>query len=60
MVKRNSLWLIAIAVLIFSAFLIPYTLLSGVDAWYGSALFWVVVTAVVIGINAAVSSSWRD
>lgn len=60
MVNRKSLWLIAIAVLVFSAFIVPYTALTGIDAWYGSFLFWVVVTVLVIAINAVVSSSWRD
>ena len=41
-------------------FLVPYTLLSGVDAWYGSFLFWTLATVVVIGINAVVSSAWKD
>lgn len=53
-------WLVAVAVLILLSYLVPYTLLSGVDAWYGSFLFWTLVTAIVIGINAVVSSAWRD
>ncbi len=60
MVNRKSLWLITVAVLILSAFVVPYTLLAGVDAWYGSFLFWTLVTMLVIGINAVVSASWRD
>lgn len=60
MVNRKSLWLIAVAVLIFSAFVVPYTLLAGIDAWYGSFLFWTIVTLLVIAINAVVSASWRD
>lgn len=57
---RKSSWLILIAVAILSAFVVPYTLLRNVDAWYGSFLFWVVITAVVIGVNAIVSASWKD
>lgn len=49
-----------IALAILSAFVVPYTLLRNVDAWYGSFLFWVVITAVVIVINAIVSKSWKD
>lgn len=60
LVDRKSSWLILIAVAILSAFVVPYTLLRNVDAWYGSFLFWVVITAVVIGVNAIVSASWKD
>ncbi len=60
MANRKSLWLIVVAVLILAAFVVPYTVLSDVDAWYGSFLFWIVVTALVIGVNAVVSAAWRD
>ena len=53
-------WLIPVAVLIFLCYLLPYTVLSDVDAWYGSFLFWTLATAAVIGINAVVSSDWKD
>jgi len=57
---RKSWWLVAILVAVLSAFIIPYTVLSGVDSWYGSFLFWMLITAVVIAINGVVSSQWRD
>lgn len=60
MANRKSLWLVAVAVLIVAAFVVPYTLLSDVDAWYGSFLFWVLLTALVIAVNAIVSAAWRD
>lgn len=41
-------------------FLVPYTLLAEVDAWYGSALFWTVATVAVIAVNVLVSSAWSD
>lgn len=53
-------WLIPVALLIFLSYLLPYTVLSDVDAWYGSFLFWTLATAAVIGINAVVSSDWKD
>lgn len=60
MANRKSLWLVVIAVLILAAFIVPYTLLTNVDAWWGSFLFWTVLTVAVITINAIVSASWRD
>lgn len=56
----RAAWLVIVLVLVFASYLVPYTLLSGVDAWYGSLLFWTLTTAVVIAINAVVSSAWRD
>lgn len=53
-------WLWVPLVLILLSFLLPYTVFSGVDAWYGSFLFWTIATAAVIGVNAIVSSDWRD
>ncbi len=58
--RSRAGWLIAIAVIVLLCYFVPYVLLSGVDAWYGSFLFWTVATAVVIGINALVSSDWKD
>ena len=52
--------LVAVPIIVLLSYLLPYTVLSGVDAWYGSFLFWTVATAVVIAINAVVSSAWRD
>ena len=53
-------WLIPIAAVIVLCYLVPYTILSDVDAWYGSFLFWSLATAVVIAINAVISAKWRD
>lgn len=53
-------WLYVVLALILLNYLVPFTLLSGVDEWYGSFLFWTVSTAAVIGINTVISSAWRD
>jgi hypothetical protein len=54
-------WLVPVVlVLILLCYVVPFTILRDVDAWYGSFLFWSVVSALVIGINAVVSSAWRD
>lgn len=58
--NTRAKWLVAVPIIIVLSYLLPYTVLSGVDAWYGSLLFWTVATAVVIAINAVVSSAWRD
>lgn len=53
-------WLVLVAILVLLAYLLPYTALRDVDAWYGSLLFWTLVTAAVIAINAVVAAKWRD
>jgi hypothetical protein len=60
MTNPRAAWLVPIAALILLSYFVPYVLLSGVDRWYGSMLFWTASTAVVIAINAVVSSAWRD
>lgn len=49
-----------VPVIMLAMFLVPYTLLREVDAWYGSLLFWTVGTLVVIAINVVVSLNWED
>jgi len=60
MSNPKAVWLAAVAALILLSYFVPYVLLSDVDAWYGSMLFWTASAAVVIAINAVVSSSWKD
>lgn len=58
--QPSKWWLGAILAVVLLNYIVPFTLLSDVDAWYGSFLFWTVATAVVIAINAVVSAAWRD
>ena len=53
-------WLVPVAVLVVLSYLVPYTVLSDVDRWYGSFLFWSLATAAVIAINAVIALKWRD
>jgi hypothetical protein len=57
---NRAWWLAPVALLIVLSYVVPYTVLRDVDAWYGSFLFWTVTTAVVIAINAVVSAAWKD
>lgn len=58
--QPSAWWLAPVAVLIGLSYLLPYTVFRDVDEWYGSFLFWSLATAVVIAVNAIVSSAWRD
>lgn len=52
--------LVSVPVIMLAMFIIPFTLLSDVDAWYGSLLFWTAGTLAVIAINVVVSRGWED
>lgn len=58
--RRRAVLLISIPVIMLAMFVVPYTLLREVDAWYGSALFWTVATGVVIALNVILSADWED
>lgn len=58
--KRGVFWVGVMVVLVVSAYVVPYTVLSGVDAPYGSFLFWSVFGLAAIVVIAAMTWSWRD
>lgn len=60
MKNPRALWLLVVALIILLCYVVPFTVLSDVDEWYGSFLLWTLASAVVIAINAVVSSAWRD
>lgn len=58
---RHAPWLLALVpVIMLLMFVVPYTVLRDVNAWYGSLLFWVAATVVVIGINVVLTRRWTD
>jgi cyanate permease len=56
--ENEGVYAVVIGLLILSAFVIPYTLLSNVEKWYGSFLFWIVLTIVVIFANYLLIRDW--
>lgn len=60
MESRGFAWAGAIFVLVILAYVVPYTLLSGVDRWYGSFFFWTVFGLVTIAVIWAMTRGWRD
>lgn len=60
MERRGVVWVGVVGALVVSAYAVPYLVLSGVDAWYGSFLFWVVFGLAAIGSVAAMTRGWRD
>jgi len=60
MTHRKTIWLVPVGLLILLSFILPFTVFTNVDMWYGSFLFWTIATAAVIAINAIVSADWKD
>lgn len=58
--RGRAALLISIPVIMLAMFVVPYTLLREVDAWYGSALFWTLATGAVIALNVILSADWED
>jgi hypothetical protein len=48
------------AALVVLAYVVPYTVLSGVDAWYGAFLFWTLFAVAAIAGILVVAAGWRD
>ncbi|MGB3634204.1 MAG: hypothetical protein WA982_09200 [Rubrobacteraceae bacterium] len=60
MERRGFFWAGVMLALVGLAYLVPYTLLSGIDAFYGSFLFWMVFGLLAIAVIAAITWSWKD
>lgn len=58
MKENEKFYAVLIGIFVFLAFVVPYTLLRNVDKWYGSFLFWTVLTIVVIGVNFILIKDW--
>ncbi|RFU70521.1 hypothetical protein D0469_06195 [Peribacillus saganii] len=59
MSKHEVFWGLVSMGLILLAYILPYTILTGVARWYGSFLLWVVIAVVIIGVNYIVAREWR-
>ncbi len=53
-------WLIFWVFLIFISYLVPYTVLREVQAWWGAFLFWNVIGLLVILANYQITRDWED
>lgn len=48
------------ALLVLSAYVVPYTVLSHVRAWYGSFLYWVLFAVASIGVVTWLTRRWGE
>ena len=59
--NRSDAWLLAsVPLIMLLMFVLPYTVLRDVNAWYGSLLFWIAATLAVIAINVVLTRRWKD
>lgn len=58
--QRKKFWGTFIIVLILIAYIVPYTILSNVQTWYGSFLFWGIIGVLIIFANVMVTRDWRE
>lgn len=60
MERKEARWAWAIFIMMLLAYIVPYVLLSGVNAWYGSFLFWTLFAFIVIVFNIFMTTDWSD
>lgn len=60
MEREGFIWAGVAAGLVVLAFVVPYTVLRGVDSPFGSFLFWAAFGAVAILVNYLIVRGWRD
>ncbi|MGP4108184.1 hypothetical protein [Virgibacillus sp. L01] len=56
--KSKVVWGVLIVFLILLAYVLPYTVLSGIQAWYGSFLLWGGIGLLIIVANFMVTKDW--
>lgn len=57
--NKNS-WIGFIGVLVVLCYVLPYTVLSTVQVWYGSFLLWSIVGILVIVANFAITKDFEE
>lgn len=60
MERRGVFWAIVMTFLVVLAYVVPYTILSGVVVWYGSFLFWTAFGLASIAAIWTMTVKWRD
>lgn len=56
----KTFWGLSVCLVIVLAFLLPFTLLRNVDAWYGSFLLWGIVGIFTIIANFMITKDWGE
>ena len=57
---KGKIGLVIMGLLLFSAYLIPYTVLRDFSKWFGSGLYWVLFCLASIIAMAWLTAEWRE
>ena len=58
--KLRIFWLIIIAVLVLSAFVVPYVYLNDVYSFFGAFFYWSLFALLVIFSTIKITGYWRE
>lgn len=56
----RRLWTWVFIILVLLAYVVPFTVLSGVQKVYGAFLFWTLFAVAAIGCMIMITGNWRD
>ncbi|MBW6391044.1 MAG: hypothetical protein LPK08_04545 [Halomonas sp.] len=57
---KRSKWIWLVWAVVLLCYLVPYTLLNDVQAWYGSFLFWTIAGLAVIALNLFITKDFEE
>jgi len=58
--KLRVFWIIIIALLVISAFAVPYLYLNNVYSFFGAFFYWTIFALLMIGATIKISSYWKE
>lgn len=58
--KLRKKWVLFLIILVLSAYVVPYLLLSNVERASGAFLYWILFALVAIFSTIKITSYWRD
>jgi hypothetical protein len=58
--SRELKWGLVILGIVLLGYILPYTLLTNVAAWYGSFLLWTVLALIIILVNYFLTKDWGE
>jgi hypothetical protein len=57
---RTNIWIGFVGLLVLLSYVVPYSVLSNVQTWYGSFLFWSLIGVLVIVANIFMTKDFRE
>jgi len=57
---KTSKWIWFVGLLVILSYVVPYSVLTHVQAWYGSFLFWSLIGVLVIVANIFMTQDFKE